>query len=299
MAAASRRVLVSLYNAEQEYQRLQVADAGAAAARAGLEVEVVFCNGSTSLQRKQIEGALQQPEAKRPVAIVIQPYASAGLDSAARAALSAGVGWVVLGPDSSIENLRQEFPGRLAAKVTADHRQIGALQAEIIRTLLPGGGRVLAIEGPSLSPAVLQRRQGVLDGLRGSKVEIFKTLTGDWSEQSGEKAATFWIKLGTDSARPDLVAAQNDSMALGARKAIRALRPAWGDLPFVGCDGLPGGGQKAVKEKVLTATVVNPTTTGPAIELVAAALRGQPAPATRSLAPSTYPGLGELSRSRR
>jgi len=36
-----------------------------------------------------------------------------------------------------------------------------------------------------------------------------------------------------------LAGAQNDAMAIGARKAIAALHPDWVNLPFTGCDGLP------------------------------------------------------------
>lgn len=296
MAAGRPRLLVSLYNAEQEYQQMQASDAQAAAARAGVDAEIVFCNGSTALQRKQIETALQAPPGSRPVAVVVQPYALAGLDSVARMALQSGVGWVVLGPDINVDNLRQEFPDKLVALVSTDHRQIGALQAKLFRTLLPRGGKVLNIEGPSLSPAVLLRREGLRDGLRDSQVEIVKTIAGDWGEQSAEKAVTFWIKLGSGVSRPDLVGSQNDSMAVGARRAFQTLKPAWLDVPFTGCDGLPGGGLRLVREKVLTATVVNPTTTGAAIELVVAALRGQPCTPNKYLAPSLYPDLAELER---
>jgi hypothetical protein len=40
-------------------------------------------------------------------------------------------------------------------------------------------------------------------------------------------------------------------------------------VPFLGCDGLPEGGQKLVAEGVLAATVVTPSNTGPALEIAA------------------------------
>jgi ABC-type sugar transport system substrate-binding protein len=58
-------------------------------------------------------------------------------------------------------------------------------------------------------------------------------------------------------------------MAAGARKALRAHRSDWGALAFLGCDGLPEGGQKMVADGVLAATIVTPSNTGPALEVVA------------------------------
>ena len=94
-------------------------------------------------------------------------------------------------------------------------------------------------------------------------------VNGDWTEAGGEKAVVSWLRLKTAEAfRPDVVACQNDSMAVGARKALREHRREWGALPFLGCDGLPEGGQKMVAEGALAATVVTPSNTGPALELV-------------------------------
>jgi ABC-type sugar transport system substrate-binding protein len=89
------------------------------------------------------------------------------------------------------------------------------------------------------------------------------------------------------------VGAQNDSMALGARKTIRQVRPAWSHIGYTGCDGLPNGGRRAVDGGELTATVVKPTTTGPAIELVARSLRGEPARDVM-LRPVSYPPIEDL-----
>ena len=74
------------------------------------------------------------------------------------------------------------------------------------------------------------------------------------------------------------------------------MKPDWRDLLFTGCDGLPGGGQRLVQEKLLAATVVQPTTVGPSVELVARSLRGEQVPATTYLAPRTYPAIEELER---
>jgi ABC-type sugar transport system substrate-binding protein len=93
-----------------------------------------------------------------------------------------------------------------------------------------------------------------------------------------------------------VVVSQNDAMAVGVRRAIRAHRPDWGEVPLAGCDGLPDGGQRLVRAGELAATIVTPTTAGPAVALVARALAGQPVAAEVRLAAQSFPVEEELAR---
>jgi ABC-type sugar transport system substrate-binding protein len=90
------------------------------------------------------------------------------------------------------------------------------------------------------------------------------------------------------------VVCQNDAMAVGARRAMRELRPDWTDVPLTGCDGLPNGGQELVATGELAATVVKPPTTGPAIEVVARALSGEATPPHVVLEPTSWPSEDEI-----
>jgi len=74
-------------------------------------------------------------------------------------------------------------------------------------------------------------------------------------------------------------------MAAGARTALRDHRPEWASLPFLGCDGLPEGGQRMVAQGDLVATVVTPSNTGPALEIVSRWLRTQQTPSREVLLP--------------
>jgi ribose transport system substrate-binding protein len=100
----------------------------------------------------------------------------------------------------------------------------------------------------------------------------------------------------TEGERIDLVAAQNDSMAAGARKTIAELRKDWAQVPFTGCDGLPNSGRRMVTAGQLTATIVKPTTTGPAIELVARKLNGERVPSDLVLHAQSHPTLERLQK---
>jgi ABC-type sugar transport system substrate-binding protein len=294
--ASRPRVLVSLIDEAQEYQRLQAEDARAAGARGGLQVEVAYCGADPAVQVRHVTEAVRRPPGERPAAIVLQPAAVAGLEEAASAALAAGACWLSLDAAVYLDRLRRAFPGRVTAAVTVDNREMGRLQARLFRALLPRGGKVLYLEGPSMFPTTLRRREGVQEGLRGSGVEIVKTLTGDWSEASGERAIAFWLRLSERKLRPDLVGAQNDLMAAGARKAIQAIQPAWLDVPITGCDGVPGGGQRLVRERALAATVIQPPAAGAAVELAARALRGEAVPPITYLPLRTFPPIEQLVR---
>jgi ABC-type sugar transport system substrate-binding protein len=288
---ARRKVIVSLLDEHQEFQQYQAADARAAGARLDLEVELLWAGHDPAAQLRQISRAVSGPAADRPVAVVMEPATAAGLDEAGRAAARAGVGFVTLGDRApAVEALRAEFPGTLLATVGTDNDEIGRLQAELFRALLPRGGKILYVEGPSFSHAAIHRRKSMQAALRGTDLEVVATLAGGWSAPSAEQAARVWARPHARAERPDLVGSQNDEMAVGVRRALLELRPGWAGIPYTGVDGLPGGGQRLVREKVLAATIITPPPTGHSIELVARALRGEETPAFSLVQPRLFQG---------
>jgi ABC-type sugar transport system substrate-binding protein len=294
---AHEKVLVLLISEKQEFQRLQAEDARAAGRRTGLDVEVRHAEHDPANQLRQIHEALRAPVHRRPAGVVVESAASVGLEAAARAAAQAGVRWVLLGDRApTLERVRQEFPDKLVVSVGTDNDGVGRIQADLFHALLPEGGGLLYVEGPSFSAAVMHRRETTQKALAGSRIEILKSLSGDWTEASAERAATVWLKLWARKQRPDLVGAQNDEMAMGVRKAVLAVQPGWKDIPFVGADGLPEGGQRMVREGLLAATVITPPPTGRAVELIAAALRGEQVPPFSLMPPRPHPALEALQR---
>jgi ABC-type sugar transport system substrate-binding protein len=279
------RVVVGLLTAEQEFQQLQARDARDAAARLGLEVEVVFAEGHAVVQIQQLFKHIHAPEAERPAAIVVESTTAEGLERVARNAVRAGIGWILVNTRVAyVDALRAEHPGLPIALVGSDHREVGRIQGRQCRSLLPGGGHVLCVQGPADSTVSADRLAGLVEAL-GTGFEV-RSLNGDWTEASGEKAVVHWLRLKTAEAfTPDVVLCQNDSMAAGARRALRAHHPEWGSLPFLGCDGLPDGGQRMVARGELTATVVTPSNTGPALEIVSRWLRTRQVPSREILLP--------------
>jgi ribose transport system substrate-binding protein len=217
----------------------------------------------------------------RPAAIVVQTVSGEGLPRVARDAVNAGIGWVLLSTDAPyVDSLHDEYPDLPVSVVTTDQLSIRRIQGQQFRSLLPAGGSIIYIQGPAGTSGARLRLQGMEEAIAGSNINV-KVLTAEWTEGSGERAVLSWLRLSSTATETlNLVGAQNDAMAVGARKAIAARRPQWLDLPFTGCDGIPESGQRLVNEGQLAATVIMQANAGPAIDLIAAQLTTrQPAPA--------------------
>ena len=305
MPATRRSILVSLLAQDQEFQRLQADDARAAAARAGLDAEVLFADNTAVLQIQQLYRAIHRPSDARPAAIVVETVVGEGLERVAHAAVEAGIGWILVNRRVAyLEDLRRRHPELPISLVGTDQVEVGRLQASQFRSLLASDcGVVLYLQGPADTSVAQERRQGVTEGLASTRMEL-RVLDGDWTEASGERAVERWLRLKTsDGVRPDVLGCQNDAMAVGAGRALEAAssaRPELARMPRTGCDGLPDGGRRLVDMRKLAATVITPSNTGPAIDLVLQVSKtGQPAPPEVMLPPTSYPTLEELARRRR
>jgi ABC-type sugar transport system substrate-binding protein len=291
-----RTVVLALLSARQEFQQLQEAEARAVASRERLDLQVVHTENDPAAQIGQLETFLRQPLETRPVAFVVEAVSAVGFERIARSALASRVGWVIVSARSPyLETLRRDFPGALVTSATIDDMEIGRIQGKQLLTLLPRGGKVLYIEGPSVSAATMFRRRLAEQELKGSQVQFVRCLAADWTTPGAEWAVSSW--LGMDEGRDaqfDVVCAQNDDMALGARAALAANRPDWSG-PILGCDGAPTVGQRHVREGALRATVVKLPTAGAGVELVAKSLRGEPIPSHVVLQCRSMPDLAELA----
>lgn len=292
--------LISLTNDDNDYQIEQAAAAEEAARRLGVGLQIIHAENDSVTQSQQLLKVIQARPELRPDGILFEPVSGTALPQVARASASAGIGWVVLNSEVDyIAELRRISKAPIFC-VTSDHEEIGRIQGRQFAALLPKGGSVLYIQGPSESPAAKQRTAGMYK-TKPANVEV-KVLKGQWTEASAHKAVTSWLRLSTSQqSRVDLIAAQDDSMAVGAKRAFQDLpdagaRARWMSLPFIGCDGLPKTGQAWVKQKLLMATIFVPPNTGQALEMLAQAIRDGVAPPERTcVATQSIPSLEALA----
>lgn len=294
------RLLVSLVTEDNDYQREQAAAAQDVAHRLGVDVTILYAESDPITQSQQLLNVIQGPRESRPDGIALDPASGTSLPHVARAAVAAGIGWVVMNREAAyLQELRARATVPVFA-VTSDHLEAGRIQAQQVAALLPKGGNALYIQGPSDYPAASQRSQG-MQQRKSSNISLI-LLRGKWTEETGYKSVASWARLSTSQKLSlDMVCAQNDPMAMGARKAIEelpdpVLREKWLALPFTGVDGLPKTGQAFVRSGLLAATIVVAPNTFLAVELLTEALRkGTDPPALSLTTPSSYPKIEDLS----
>jgi ABC-type sugar transport system substrate-binding protein len=287
--------------ANNDYQTEQTVAAKHAAQEFDIELQVIQTEYDAVMQSQEVLKLLHSPDGIRPDGIMFEPVGTA-LAQAARIAATKGVGWVVLNRQVEyLSELRHEFSTPLFC-VTTNHDEVGRIQGEQIAKLLPRGGAVLYVHGPSDNKAAI-RRAAAMQEAKPANVEV-RVLKGLWTEESAFNAVRSWLKLNVvKDVSFGVVAAQNDAMALGARRAFQELtggaeRDHWLSLPFIGCDGLPSTGQAYVHRGLLAATVVIPANADQAIRALVNGLKAKQQPAECIFtSASSFPALTALKPS--
>jgi len=300
--ATTPTIVVSLLTQDNDYQVEQAAAAEEVARTLGVAVQILYADNDSIQQSQQILKFVQCAPEQRPHGIILEPVGGTGLPQVAKAAVDAGIAWVVLNREVGyVRQLRQSCSAPVFS-LAADNQEVGRIQAQQFHKLLPNGGSVLYIQGPSETDAAKLRMAGMLEA-KPVNVQV-KTIKAQWTEASAYKAITSWLQLSTSQhAQIDMVAAQNDAMAAGAKKAFqefsgRDMQNHWSGLRFLGVDGVPKTGQAWVREGLLTATIVTPPLAGRAIEILMEALRrGKFPPEVTLMEPRSYPPVEALKAS--
>jgi len=271
------RFLLSLVTQNNDFQLEQAAAARAVAQDTGVDLEIVYADGDTITQSTQILRAIQADPLLRPDGVVFEPVGGTALPQVARTAVAANIGWAVLNSDPSyIGELRASARAPLFS-VSSDHKEIGRTQGRQFAALLPRGGTLLYVQGPSDNVAAKDRTAGMQSTLPANIQVVL--LKGQWTEESAIKCVNSWLKLAaTGKTRVDLVGAQNDAMAVAARKVFATVsnpeeRDRWMRIPYTGVDGVPKTGQAWVRDGSLTATIVVPPNTGKALRMLSDAMK--------------------------
>jgi ribose transport system substrate-binding protein len=295
------RLLVSLMTRENDYQLEQAASAQESAASLGIEAQIIFSDNDAITQGTQLLKIIQADPSTRPDAIVCEPVGGPCLPQVARAAVQAGIPWVLLNREADyMSDLRRSAPRLATFSIGSDQREVGRIQGLQIASLVRNGGGVLQIQGPSENATAKDRTLG-LQATLPSNIPV-TTLRGQWTEESAQRSVESWLRLNTSQKiLIGAVAGQNDAMAMGARKAFSTMdnntdRDRWLRLPFVGCDGVTKTGQSWVRTGLLAATVIIPATAGRAISILHQALLTDTRPPERTFTtPESFPPISQLA----
>src|SRR5579863_1043523 len=299
------RFVVSLITDENDYQRQQATAAQEAAARLGVDLQILFAKSDAIHQSQQLLDIIQTRDSGVS-GILVEPASRTAFPKVAQAAISAGIAWVVLNREADYLSELRAVGTATAFAVSADNHEVGRLQGRQLAALLPRGGSVLYIQGPSHSSVTEQRAAGMLES-KPDSINIKVLKSANWTEDAGFNAVSSWLRLSTaHQEQIDVVQAQNDFLALGARRAMekqndgssenRSSQNQKSRLSFLGVDGLAKTGQAWVRQGILAATVVVPPVTSHALDALVAALQGHVPQSERTLvAPESFPVPGALA----
>jgi ABC-type sugar transport system substrate-binding protein len=296
---AKLRFVVSLITKENDYQMEQTASANATAKELGVEVEIVYAENDAITQSTQLLKVIQAESSLRPQGIIVEPLGATTFPRVASAAAAAGIGWAVVSRQAEYTAELRKAHRSPIFSVSTNQVEVGRIQGKQVAQLLPRGGSVLYIQGPSVSSVCTERHHGLRETIPANLQ--FVNLVGDWTKESAYQSVASWMKLmSAHWFRIDLITAQNDAMAMGAKKALKDLasemdRDVLSKIPAIGCDGVPSTGQAWVRAGELAATVITPPSAGTAIALMTRALETQiPPPEYTFTSAEPFPAIEAL-----
>src|SRR5260370_3769872 len=293
------KFLISSCMEGHPYQTQHAGTAEQVAQRLGVDLQVQYANNDAITQSEQLLKAIQSPKESRPDGIICAPVGTT-LMRVARCAAESGIAWALVNRDGDyITELRRAYKVPVFS-VTVDQNEIGRIQGRQFSAILPEGGLVLYLIGPSGS--IGDQRLTAMQSAKSANIQV-RTLTGDWTEEGGYKAVSRWLHLRTSHETPaTLVACENDDMAIGARREFedqtsREHRARWMSLPYIGCDCCPGAGLEWVRTRTLAASLVNPPTRGRALVSTVRAIRTpSTTPECTTVDPVSYPAVEKLAK---
>jgi ribose transport system substrate-binding protein len=215
--AAGCKLGVAMYTLNAPYFAAQVAAAVDEAKKAGCEVSSSDGQNDMGKQISDVEDMV----AKGINLLILNPRDPEGLVAAANAATAAGVKVVIM--DSSINT-----KANVITQVRSSNDQNGFLVGQWLAKKMQGKPlKIILLSGAQGNEVGRDRRLGVFRGLvEGQLVntgkagfEVVGQGWGGWSNEGGLKAAEDLLQAHPDA---NVILGENDSMVLGAMKALEA-----------------------------------------------------------------------------
>jgi len=196
----------------------------AAAARSlGLELEVLYAERDHLLMLQQADEVSRRATAPDYVVMVNEKLAGPQMLKAfARTPAKVLMIHNGLTPEQRQEvgNEREQLRNWIGTVTTDEVRAQYRLMEELARQLGERVPQVVGITGDRATPVSLERAQGVSDFIaRSGRGQVVQTAFSDWSGSDAENKAAVLLSR---HPQVNVMWAANDSMALGALRAVRA-----------------------------------------------------------------------------
>jgi len=162
MSSSPLRIVVSLTAEDSAYQRAEARAAQIAAQKHGFNIEITYAQGDAIVQSDHLLNLIHSSADTRPDVIMLEPVGT-GMVRVAREAARIGIGWIVLNREVDyVPELRASTRAPVFA-VTTNHAETGRIQGRQLNALLPNGGSVIYLQGPTGHPVVQARERGMLE----------------------------------------------------------------------------------------------------------------------------------------
>ena len=174
----------------------------------GIKMKFLDANRDANMQIDMMNEAIAQ----NPAAIVLLPVNPDALIQAVEKANAAGIPVIVASRDLN---------GGKFALVKSDEKQAGKLQGEFMAKYLPPQAKIVYLTGERDQSSTDLRWEGFKEACLDKRKDIELLAVGDaaWNEAEGLKYMTVWLKT---FPHIDAVIGANDTMTLGAMKALKA-----------------------------------------------------------------------------
>lgn len=285
---------------DNNYLREQASAAKAAANRLGMDLTIVSAQNDSVLQSQQLLEFIQSRTTPRPDAILLEPVNTTGLPRVAEEAVAQGIAWVVSNAHVAYLSALRKRAKAPVFLVSQDHVEVGRIQGRQVAALLPAGGSILYLRGPSTNELASRRADGFAS-VRSTTIDV-KTLKIQWTVESAQKVVSSWLALST--VRPEgtqLIVSHNADFVFGARKAFESVtsesdRAKWLAVPCLGV-GIPSQAKPLVDQGAFRAAVLTSVTMDKAFDLLVKAIKGGTQPPEQTFVEaSSYPFLDDLAK---
>lgn len=196
-------------------------------AELGVTVEVFDGGQDQAKQASQMEQCITQGYD----GILVEPISVDGIAPSVKAANEAGIPVITQTQKMTQQELAKAYCG-------GNDASAGELQMQKAVEALGGKGNIVVLYGPMGSDGQLIRKEGYDKILADNPdVKIVFEDTANWKTDEALAKMETWLQTGTEI---NAVVAQNDSMALGAQKAIEDAGKQ-DDILVFGVDAVPEG----------------------------------------------------------
>lgn len=197
------------------------------ASKLGIDLTVLDGNKDVATQTDQIQSAVNQGYD----AILVEPVSVDGIIPAIKTANEADIPVLSVIQKTSDQSLTVGYVG-------GNDMEAGSLEMQKAVEAIGGKGNIAILYGPMGSDAQIIRKEGY-DKILAEypEINIVFEQTANWVTDEALKVTENWLASGTTI---NAIVSQNDSMAIGAAKAI-ADAGKTEEIPVFGVDATPDG----------------------------------------------------------